>query len=93
MVRYTLRLRCFIYHEIWFLISAVDAKATFESISSIYIYSLQPTMLQDINVLTDVNREMLVNHAQEDPLEYGKQWGMIQNANVKVLSPTQSSFL
>ncbi|KAL4939299.1 DNA polymerase subunit Cdc27 [Aspergillus oleicola] len=44
---------------------------------------LQPTVLQDINVLTDVSREMLVNHAQEDPLEYGKQWGMIQNANVK----------
>ncbi|KAL4931941.1 uncharacterized protein BDV17DRAFT_280014 [Aspergillus undulatus] len=60
-----------------------DAKATFESISSVYIYSLQPAVLQDLNVLTDVGREMLVNHAQEDPLEYGKQWGMIQNANVK----------
>ncbi|KAL4761059.1 uncharacterized protein BDW70DRAFT_54612 [Aspergillus foveolatus] len=60
-----------------------DAKSTFESISSIYIYSLQPTILQDLNVLTDVSREMLVNHAQEDPLEYGKQWGMIQNTNVK----------
>ncbi|KAL4733264.1 DNA polymerase subunit Cdc27 [Aspergillus similis] len=60
-----------------------DAKSTFESISSIYIYSLQPTILQDLNVLTDVSREMLVNHAQEDPLEYGKQWGMIQNKNVK----------
>ncbi|KAL2819227.1 DNA polymerase subunit Cdc27 [Aspergillus granulosus] len=60
-----------------------DAKSTFESISSIYIYSLQPTILQDLNVLTDVAREMLVNHAKEDPLEYGKQWGMIQNRNVK----------
>ncbi|KAF5866455.1 hypothetical protein ETB97_012007 [Aspergillus alliaceus] len=60
-----------------------DAKATFESISSIYIYSLQPTVLQDLNVLTDVCREVLSNHSQEDPLEYGKQWGMIQNKNVK----------
>ncbi|KAL5045490.1 hypothetical protein BDW71DRAFT_183847 [Aspergillus fruticulosus] len=60
-----------------------DAKSTFESISSIYVYSLQPTILQDLNVLTDVSREMLVNHAQEDPLQYGKQWGMIQNTNVK----------
>ncbi|KAL2829173.1 DNA polymerase subunit Cdc27 [Aspergillus cavernicola] len=60
-----------------------DAKTTFESISSIYVYSLQPTVLQDLNVLTDVGREMLVNHAQEDPLELGKQWGMIQNTNVK----------
>ncbi|KAL4812774.1 DNA polymerase subunit Cdc27 [Aspergillus spinulosporus] len=45
--------------------------------------NLQPTILQDLNVLTDVSREMLVNHAQEDPLEYGRQWGMIQNNNVK----------
>ncbi|KAL4998603.1 DNA polymerase subunit Cdc27 [Aspergillus recurvatus] len=43
---------------------------------------LQATILQDLNVLTDVSHEMLVNHAQEDPLEYGKQWGMIQNTNV-----------
>ncbi|KAL2864482.1 uncharacterized protein BJX67DRAFT_221133 [Aspergillus lucknowensis] len=60
-----------------------DAKATFESISTIHVYSLQPTTLQDLNVLTDVGREMLVNHASEDPLQYGKQWGMIQNTNVK----------
>ncbi|CBF78648.1 hypothetical protein AN7308.2 [Aspergillus nidulans FGSC A4] len=44
--------------------------------------NLQPTILQDLNVLTDVSREMLVNHAHEDPLEYGKQWGMVQNTNV-----------
>ncbi|KAE8134411.1 DNA polymerase subunit Cdc27 [Aspergillus pseudotamarii] len=60
-----------------------DAKSTFESISSIYIYSLQQTVLQDLNVLTDVSREMVSNHSQEDPLEYGGQWGMIQNKNVK----------
>lgn len=62
----------------------VDAKATFESISLIHIYSLQPAVLQDLNVLTDVRREMLAAHAHEDPLEYGKQWGMIQNKDVKV---------
>ncbi|PYH85913.1 hypothetical protein BO82DRAFT_141996 [Aspergillus uvarum CBS 121591] len=60
-----------------------DAKATFQSIASIYVYSLQPTVLQDLNVLTDVARETLVNHAQEDPLEHGLSWGMIQNRNVK----------
>ncbi|KAF4155453.1 hypothetical protein CNMCM6936_009031 [Aspergillus lentulus] len=38
---------------------------------------------EDLNVLTDVHREMLAAHAHEDPLEYGKQWGMIQNKNVK----------
>jgi len=45
---------------------------------------LQPTILQDLNVLTDVSREMLATHGNEDPLEYGKHWGMIQNRNVKV---------
>ncbi|KAL6231134.1 hypothetical protein BDW75DRAFT_248108 [Aspergillus navahoensis] len=44
---------------------------------------LQPTILQDLNVLTDVSREMLVSHAKEDPLEYGNEWGMIQNTNVR----------
>ncbi|XRM47978.1 hypothetical protein ABZX51_010925 [Aspergillus tubingensis] len=60
-----------------------DAKATFQSISSIYVYSLQPTVLQDLNVLTDVAGEMIAKHAQEDPLEYGKTWGMIQGNNVR----------
>ncbi|KAL2000546.1 hypothetical protein VTN02DRAFT_2933 [Thermoascus thermophilus] len=60
-----------------------EAKATFESISSIHVYSLQPTILQDLNVLTDVSREMLATHGNEDPLEQGKLWGMIQNRNVK----------
>ncbi|KAL5690119.1 hypothetical protein EMGR_008082 [Emarellia grisea] len=45
--------------------------------------NLQPAVLQDLNVLTDVHREMLAAHAHEDPLEYGKQWGMIQNKDVK----------
>ncbi|CAI7575198.1 unnamed protein product [Penicillium crustosum] len=60
-----------------------DAKATFQSISTIHVYSLQPTALPDLNVLVDANREIASTHGQEDPLECGKQWGMIQNRNVK----------
>ncbi|RAL04176.1 uncharacterized protein BO80DRAFT_422538 [Aspergillus ibericus CBS 121593] len=60
-----------------------DAKSTFQSISSIHVYSLQPTVLQDLNVLTDVAAEMAASHAQEDPLEYGQSWGMIQGNNVR----------
>ncbi|KAJ5585024.1 uncharacterized protein N7459_004824 [Penicillium hispanicum] len=60
-----------------------DAKATFQAISTIHVYSIQSTVLQDLNVLTDVAREVVTSHAQEDPLECGKQWGMIQNRNVK----------
>jgi DNA polymerase delta subunit 3 len=57
---------------------------TFQSISSIHIYSLESTPLPDLNVLVDVSREIATKYAQEDPLECGKQWGMIQNRNVKV---------
>ncbi|KAJ5218883.1 uncharacterized protein N7498_000982 [Penicillium cinerascens] len=60
-----------------------DAKATFQSISTIHVYSVQPTALQDLNVLTDVCREVATAYAQDDPLEGGKDWGMIQNRNVK----------
>lgn len=69
-----------------FVNSSAGAKATFQEISLIHVYSLEPTVLQDLNVLTDVSREMLATYAHEDPLEYGKQWGMIQNKNVKVYS-------
>lgn len=75
----------FILRKGWgLIIQFTDAKATFQSISSIYVYSLQPTVLQDLNVLTDVAGEMFAKHAQEDPLEYGKTWGMIQGNNVRV---------
>ncbi|KAJ5952760.1 uncharacterized protein N7479_011173 [Penicillium vulpinum] len=60
-----------------------DAKSTFHSISTIHVYSLEPTALPDLNALVDVNREIARTHGQEDPLECGKQWGMIQNRNVK----------
>jgi DNA polymerase delta subunit 3 len=62
----------------------IEAKATFESISSIHIYSLQPNTLQDLNVLLEVGREIVSSFGDEDPLELGKQWGMIQNEQVKV---------
>ncbi|KAJ6096131.1 hypothetical protein N7486_006877 [Penicillium sp. IBT 16267x] len=60
-----------------------DAKATFRSISTIHVYSVQSTILQDLNVLTDVAREVATANVQDDPLECGKQWGMIQNRHVK----------
>jgi DNA polymerase delta subunit 3 len=64
----------------------VDAKASFESISSVYVYSLEPATLQDLNVLADVRQEMLSTYGKDDPLELGAQWGMIQSKTVKVWS-------
>ncbi|KAJ5239238.1 hypothetical protein N7468_003857 [Penicillium chermesinum] len=60
-----------------------DAKSAFKSISSIHVYSIQPTVLQDLNSLIDVAREIATTYAQDDPLEVGKQWGMIQNPHVR----------
>ncbi|KAJ5690630.1 hypothetical protein N7462_005022 [Penicillium macrosclerotiorum] len=59
------------------------AKCTFETIVSIHVYSIQATVLQDLNALTDVCREVATTYAQDDPLECGQKWGMIQNRNVK----------
>lgn len=49
----------------------------------IHVYSLQTNALQDLNALSDVSREILSTYGHEDPLEHGKQWGIIQNEYVK----------
>ena len=60
-----------------------QAKSTFDTISSIHIYSLEPTTLKDVQVLTECNRTVASNYASEDPLQAWKQYGAIQNPNVK----------
>ncbi|KAF7193712.1 DNA polymerase delta subunit 3, partial [Pseudocercospora fuligena] len=59
------------------------ARAQFETIASIHIYSLQPNGLSDFQLLTDCNRRVLSEYANEDPLKEWKQYGVIQNANVR----------
>jgi DNA polymerase delta subunit 3 len=59
------------------------AKATFDNIIGIHIYSLQANGLTDVQSLTECNRKIAVNCASEDPLEAWKQYGTIQNPNVK----------
>jgi DNA polymerase delta subunit 3 len=60
-----------------------QAKATFEAISSIHIYSLEANSLNDVEVLTDCNRKIAVSCASEDPLQTWKQYGTIHNPNAK----------
>lgn len=60
-----------------------QAKATFENITGMHVYSLAAGGLSDIQTLTECNRKLAVNHAAEDPLEAWKQYGTIQNPNVK----------
>nr|POE51777.1 dna polymerase delta subunit 3 [Quercus suber] len=60
-----------------------QAKAKFESISGIHIYSLQAKGLGDMQTLTECNRKIAATYGAEDPLEAWKQYGTIQNPNVK----------
>ncbi|PGH36013.1 DNA polymerase delta subunit 3 [[Emmonsia] crescens] len=59
-----------------------EAKSLYQTIFSIFICSVEPTRLQDLNVLSDIGYDIL-QPQPEDPLDYGKQYGMILNKNVK----------
>lgn len=59
------------------------AKGTFEQITGIHMYSLAAGGLSDLNSLTECNRKIAVDYASEDPLLAWKQYGTIQNPNVK----------
>lgn len=60
-----------------------QAKNTFDSISSIHIYSLEASGLSDIQALTECNRNVRVSYASEDPLETWKQYGTVHNAKAQ----------
>ncbi|KAM3424256.1 hypothetical protein BST61_g11204 [Cercospora zeina] len=60
-----------------------QAKAQFDAITGIHIYSLQAKGLSDIQTLTECGRKVLTDYASEDPLKDWKQYGVIQNPNVK----------
>ena len=59
------------------------AKATFDSITGIHVYSLQVNGLSDIQTLTECNRKIAVDYSSEDPQLDWKQYGTIQNPNAK----------
>lgn len=59
------------------------AKATFEQITAIHVYSLQAKGLSDLHALTECNRKIAADYASEDPLVAWKQYGTIQDPNVK----------
>ncbi|KAK6441034.1 hypothetical protein LTR95_002741 [Oleoguttula sp. CCFEE 5521] len=59
------------------------AKATFEHVAGIHVYSLESGSLSDIQVLSDCNRRIVSTYAAEDPLVAWKQYGTIQDPHVK----------
>lgn len=60
-----------------------EAKARFESISGVHIYSLQVNGVKDLQVLTECNRRVAADYATEDPLKEWKQYGVVQNKDVR----------
>ncbi|THZ02960.1 hypothetical protein D6C92_00265 [Aureobasidium pullulans] len=59
------------------------AKPTFDQVLSIHVYSIQPGKLNDLHVLTECNRAIMATAVNEDLLETSKQYGIIQNSQVK----------
>ncbi|OAX85155.1 hypothetical protein ACJ72_00457 [Emergomyces africanus] len=59
-----------------------ESKSLYQTIFSIFMHSVEPTHLQDLNILSDIGHDILQPQS-EDPLEYGRQYGMILNKNVK----------
>ncbi|KAJ9613517.1 CDC27 protein [Cladophialophora chaetospira] len=61
-----------------------EMKAQYETITSIHIYSLSPTRIQDLVTLTDVGRGLFTDvFMKEDPLQHNKTYGVIQNPDVR----------
>ncbi|KAG9965056.1 hypothetical protein KCU61_g2102, partial [Aureobasidium melanogenum] len=59
------------------------AKSTFDDVLSIHVYSIQPNKINDLHILTECNRAIMATAINEDLLETYKQYGVIQNAQVK----------
>jgi len=58
------------------------AKTQFEYLKRMFVYSLEPTRLTDIQVLSECYRKIERNFMQEDPLKAYKNYGYAQNPNV-----------
>lgn len=60
-----------------------EARTRYDEISSIHIYSLGPTSIQNIQLLTECGRQISTSYASEDPLVHNKTYGIIQNSGVR----------
>ncbi|KAI9053030.1 hypothetical protein LZ554_003300 [Drepanopeziza brunnea f. sp. 'monogermtubi'] len=58
-------------------------RSQYEHISSIHVYSIGPHPLKDLQILSDVNREIQVLCLSEDAVEVAPKYGTILNPLVK----------
>jgi len=60
-----------------------EVKNQFDTVYSIHIYSLGPSSIMNLQILSDCNRTITTQFAGEDPLVAGKQYGVLQNSGVR----------
>ncbi|KAI4155115.1 MAG: hypothetical protein LQ340_001213 [Diploschistes diacapsis] len=58
-------------------------KKKYAEISSIHMYSLGPSTIKNLQILSNVTQGIVAEFASEDPLVHNKTYGVIQNPNVK----------
>ena len=59
-------------------------KEQYETVTSLQIYSISPTRIQDLVTLTDIGRGLFTDvFMKEDPLQHNKTYGVIQNPDVR----------
>ena len=61
----------------------IEVSGQYEEIQSVFIYSLEPASNQDWQVLSECNRKVATEYATDEPLTAWKQYGVIQNPNVR----------
>ncbi|EZF33712.1 hypothetical protein H109_02897 [Trichophyton interdigitale MR816] len=75
----------------WIMLTSFkDAKSRFQKVLSIFVYSVQPTSLPDLNVLADIGQVSSTSPG-DDVFQHNEKCGMIQNNNVKRRSGTPAA--
>lgn len=60
-----------------------EARKNYESISSIHVYCVGPSLIKDPEALSDANREIIENYRDQDPLEAASTYGTMINKTVR----------
>lgn len=60
-----------------------QARKNYESISSVHVYCLGPSLMKDPEALSDANREIIENYRDQDPLEAASTYGTVINKTVR----------
>jgi DNA polymerase delta subunit 3 len=58
-------------------------KSEFAEITSIHVYSLEPGPIENMNMLSVCNQEIVKSYSEDDPLERWRIYGCIHNPHIK----------